>query len=136
LALIEGCGVQVAGLTALALSVVALSAPPTWLLALGLTIFGYGQGLVMAQLSSAVLSTVAPEAAGAAAGVYATVTQGANAVGVAAVGAIYFTVRTATSATSALIASLAAISLAAIACAILLGWMRRIAMRSGAGRGG
>jgi MFS family permease len=131
LVLIEGCGVQVAGLTALALSVVAVSAPPTWLLALGLTIFGYGQGLVMAQLSSAVLVSVAPEAAGAAAGVYATVTQGANAVGVAAVGAIYFAVRTAASATNALIASLAAISLAAIACALLLGRMRRVAMRSG-----
>ena len=34
-------------------------------LALVLTIFGYGQGLVMAPLSSAVLSTVKPVSAGA-----------------------------------------------------------------------
>ena len=37
-----------------------------------LTIFGYGQGLVMAPLSSAVLSTVKPVSAGAASGIYGT----------------------------------------------------------------
>jgi len=37
-----------------------------------LTIFGYGQGLVMAPLSSAVLSTVKPMSAGAASGIYGT----------------------------------------------------------------
>jgi MFS family permease len=129
LVLIEGCGVQIAGLIALVGSVMALAVPPASLLALGLMIFGYGQGMVMAQLSSAVLSTVAVEAAGGAAGVYATLTQGANAVGVAAVGAIYFSVKAADSATAALVASLAAIGLAVVVCAILLGRMRQAAMR-------
>lgn len=131
LVLIEGCGVQLAGLAALALSVAAMAAPPTWLLALGLAIYGYGQGLVMAPLSSAVLATVAPQAAGAAAGVYATVTQGANAVGVAIVGAVYFAAMSAGSATSALIASLITIAIAATACALLLTRMRRVLAHRG-----
>lgn len=40
-------------------------APSASLLALLLTVFGYGQGLVMAPLSSAVLSSVKPASAGA-----------------------------------------------------------------------
>ena len=37
-----------------------------------LAMFGYGQGLVMAPLSSAVLSTVKPASAGAGSGMYGT----------------------------------------------------------------
>jgi hypothetical protein len=61
-------------------------------LALGLTILGYGQGLVMAPLSSAVLSTVKSASAGAASGIYGTTAQIANAAGVAAIGAVFFAI--------------------------------------------
>ena len=65
------------------------------LLALVLAIFGYGQGLVMAPLSSAVLSTVKPASAGSGAGMYGTTAQIANAAGVAAIGAVFFAVEAA-----------------------------------------
>ena len=48
LVLIEGCAIQVVGLAALMLVVASIEAPGAWLMALVLTIFGYGQGLVMA----------------------------------------------------------------------------------------
>ena len=60
LLLIEGCALQIAGLAALVMTV-ALAAPPSALVsAMVLMVFGYGQGLAMAPLSSAVLSTVKP----------------------------------------------------------------------------
>src|SRR5665647_2295222 len=77
LVLIEGCAIQVAGLAMLALTVASVDAPA--LLALVLMIFGYGQGLVMAPLSSAVLSTVKPASAGSGSGMYGTAAQIANA---------------------------------------------------------
>jgi len=49
----------------------------------------YGQGLVMAPLSSAVLATVKPVSAGAGAGMYGTTAQIANAAGVAAIGTVF-----------------------------------------------
>ena len=58
--LIEGCAVQIAGLAALAAVIEWVNAPSAIVLALVLTIFGYSQGLVMAPLSSAVLSSVKP----------------------------------------------------------------------------
>ena len=92
LVLIEGCAVQIAGLAALVAVVESTDAPSAMLLALVLTIFGYGQGLVMAPLSSAVLSTVKPASAGAGSGMYGTTAQIANAAGVAAIGAVFFAV--------------------------------------------
>ena len=68
---------------------------PRILLALVLTVFGYGQGLVMAPLSSAVLSTVKPASAGSGSGMYGTTTQIANAAGVAAIGAVFFAIEAA-----------------------------------------
>src|SRR5215216_5259534 len=47
LVLIEGCAVQLAGLAVLAAAVACVEAPSATLLALVLTLFGYGQGLVM-----------------------------------------------------------------------------------------
>ena len=70
--LIEGCVLQIAGLALLALTVAVIEAPGAALLAFMLAIFGYGQGLVMAPLSSAVLSSVNPASAGAGAGMYGT----------------------------------------------------------------
>jgi len=96
--LIEGCALQVAGLAVLVLAVASVKAPGALLLALVLAIFGYGQGLVMAPLSSTVLSTVNPASAGSGAGMYGTTTQIANAAGVAAIGAVFFAVEAAGSA--------------------------------------
>jgi MFS family permease len=123
--LIEGCAVQIAGLGVLALMVASLKAPGAAWLALVLTIFGYGQGLVMAPLSSAVLSTVQPNSAGAGAGMYGTTTQIANAAGVAAIGAAFFAVAAVQSARVALLASLALFTLSIVACAAFLSWRRR-----------
>src|SRR5260370_27418162 len=85
LVLIEGCGVQIAGLALLLVAIEWTSTPSVELLALTLMVFGYGQGLVMAPLSSAVLSTVKPASAGAGSGMYGTTTQIGNASSVAAI---------------------------------------------------
>ena len=88
-------------LATLALTVASVEAPGAPLLALVLAIFGYGQGLVMAPLSSAVLSTVKPASAGSGAGMYGTTTQIANAAGVAAIGAVFFAIEAALGAAGA-----------------------------------
>jgi predicted MFS family arabinose efflux permease len=125
LVLIEGCVVQVIGLAALAATVLAVNASSASLLAVPLAVFGYGQGLVMAPLSSAVLSTVQTSSAGAGSGMYGTTTQIANAAGVAAIGAVYFAVQSEASAVIALLASFALCVLSVAACAGFLLWMRR-----------
>ena len=125
LVLIEGCGVQIAGLAALVAMVESSAAPSAMSLALVLTIFGYGQGLVMAPLSSAVLSTVKPVSAGAGSGMYRTTAQIANAAGVATIGAVFFAVESGQSARLALLAASALFALSIIACAAFLTWMRR-----------
>jgi MFS family permease len=127
LVLIEGCAVQVAGLAVLGLTVATVDAPSATLLALVLAIFGYGQGLVMAPLSSAVLSTVTPASAGSGAGMYGTTAQIANAAGVAAIGAVFFALEAARSARLALLLSSALFALSIAACAAFLSWMRRSA---------
>ena len=127
LVLIEGCALQIVGLALLALTVDAIEAPGAELLALVLAIFGYGQGLVMAPLSSAILSTVKPASAGAGAGMYGTTSQIANATGVAAIGAVYFAVEAVQSARLALFASFALFALSITTCIAFLTWMRRAA---------
>ena len=123
--LIEGCAVQIVGLAALAAVIESIAAPSATALALVLTIFGYGQGLVMAPLSSAVLSTVKPASAGAGSGMYGTTAQIANAAGVAAIGAVFFAIESGWSARPAVLAAFALFALSIIACAAFLGWMRR-----------
>jgi predicted MFS family arabinose efflux permease len=125
LVLIEGCAIQVAGLAVLALTVASVETPAALLLALILTIFGYGQGLVMAPLSSAVLSTVKPASAGSGAGMYGTTTQIANAAGVAAIGAAFFAIEAAFSPRLALVAAAVLFVLSLAICAAFLSWMRR-----------
>ena len=127
LVLIEGCVVQIVGLAMLAAAVACTVAPSASLLALLLTVFGYGQGLVMAPLSSAVLSTVKPASAGAGSGMYGTTTQIANAAGVAAIGAVFFAIEAAGSPRLALYAACALFALSIIICGIFLSWMRRAA---------
>jgi EmrB/QacA subfamily drug resistance transporter len=128
--LIEGCVVQVAGLAVLALTVAFAQPPSAPLLALALAIFGYGQGLVMAPLSSAVLSTVKPASAGSGAGMYGTTTQIGNASGVAAIGAVFFAIEAVSSARLALYAALTLFSLSIITCVVFLAWVRRASARS------
>ena len=127
LVLIEGCVVQMIGLVLLVLTVAWSHAPSATSLALVLTIFGYGQGLVMAPLSSAVLSTVKPASAGSGAGMYGTTAQIANAAGVAAIGAVFFAVEAAQSAQLALFVSAALFALSMAASAGFLTWMRHAA---------
>jgi MFS family permease len=126
LVLIEGCAVQLAGLAALVMAIEWIDTPSAMMLSLVLTIFGYGQGLVMAPLSSAVLSTVKPVSAGAASGIYGTTAQIANAAGVAAIGAVYFAIESNESARPALFAASALFALSIIVCAAFLTWMRRV----------
>jgi predicted MFS family arabinose efflux permease len=127
LVLIEGCAVQMIGLASLVLMVAWAEKPSAMLLASVLTIFGYGQGLVMAPLSSAVLSTVNPASAGSGAGMYGMTAQIANAAGVAAIGAAFFAIEAACSARPALFAVAALFTLSIAACAAFLSWMRRAA---------
>ncbi len=127
LVLIEGCAIQIAGLALLALTAALVEVPGAVPLALLLSVFGYGQGLVMAPLSGVVLSTVKPASAGAGAGMYGTVAQIANAAGVAAIGAVFFAIGTAHSARPAFFAALALFALSITTSAALLTWMRRAA---------
>jgi EmrB/QacA subfamily drug resistance transporter len=122
--LIEGCGVQIAGLAALVALVESTAVPSAMALALVLTIFGYGQGLVMAPLSSAVLSSVKSSSAGAGSGMYGTTAQIANAAGVAAIGAVFFAVESVHSAWLALLAASALFALSIVTSAAFLTWMR------------
>jgi MFS family permease len=126
--LIEGCAVQIAGLAMLALTTVAVEAPGALLLAAVLAVFGYGQGLVMAPLSSVVLSSVKPASAGSGAGMYGTTSQIANASGVAAIGAVFFAIEAAQSAELALLVALTLFALSITASAAFLSWMRRAAI--------
>jgi predicted MFS family arabinose efflux permease len=126
LVLIEGCALQVAGLAVLAGVIVFDAAPSAMMLAGVLIVFGYGQGLVMAPLSGAVLASVNPQAAGAASGMYGTTTQIANAAGVAVIGAVFFAAESAFGARPALIIASALFSLAIVTSAAFLSWMRRV----------
>src|SRR5260221_2249342 len=124
LVLVEGCAVQVVGLAILVITVESVAVPSAKLLALVLMVFGYGQGLVMAPLSSAVLSTVKPASAGAGSGMYGTTAQIANAAGVAAIGAVFFAIEAAMSARLALFAACVLFTLSIIICAAFLSLMR------------
>jgi predicted MFS family arabinose efflux permease len=120
LVLIEGCVLQLAGLATLAITTLALSDPGAIMLALLLTIFGYGQGLVMAPLSNVVLATVKPASAGAGSGIYGTVAQIGNAAGVAMVGAVYFAVESVAQARVAFVVALTLLAMFLIASAAFL----------------
>ena len=125
LVLIEGCVLQLAGLAVLVAAVACVENLSATLLALVLTLFGYGQGLVMAPLSSAVLATVKPANAGSASGMYGTSAQIANAAGVAAIGAVFFAAETALSARPALFISASLFALAIVTSVAFLSWLRR-----------
>jgi MFS family permease len=125
-ALIGGAAVQLSGLIALAFVVGLNDNPPLWLVASAFALYAYGQGLVLAPMSSAVLASVPAEAAGAASGMYATMVQAANATGLAGVGAIYLTAAGALSASSALLVAFSGIAVAILAGMAALRWMRSV----------
>lgn len=128
--LIEGCALQIAGLAALALVAGWSDTPAPAVLAFTMIIFGYGQGLVMAPLSGAVLSTVRPAAAGSASGMYGTIGQIGNAAGVAAIGAVFFAVEALQSARAGFFAALAMFAALIMICVAFLSWMRRATART------
>ena len=128
LVLIEGCAIQIAGLAMLASAIASLTSPGAALLALVLTVFGFGQGLVMAPLSGVVLSTVKPASAGSGSGLYGTTAQIANAAGIAAIGAVFFAVESVSNTQHALFAALAMFALSMMLCVVFLTRMRRAAM--------
>jgi EmrB/QacA subfamily drug resistance transporter len=128
LVLIEGCAIQIAGLAMLASTIACLTSPGAALLALVLTVFGFGQGLVMAPLSGVVLSTVKPASAGSGSGLYGTTAQIANAAGIAAIGAVFFAVESVSNTQHALFAALAMFALSMMLCVVFLTRMRRAAM--------
>ena len=124
-ALINGCAVQASGLAGIGLLVEFTDGPTMFDLMVPLTLFGYGQGLVMAQLFSTVLRSVAHTHAGSASGVLATTQQVANAFGVAVVGAIYFGIEAARPQRIAVIAAMITLVAALALCAAALEWVRR-----------
>jgi len=126
LVLVEGCALQFIGLAVLVAAVACAMTPSATSLSVVLVAFGYGQGLVMAPLSSAVLSTVKPANAGSASGMYGTTAQIANASGVAAIGAVFFGVEAAYAARLALFIAASLFALAIVTSAAFLSWMRRV----------
>ncbi len=128
--LLEGCALQIVGLAALAIVSAYAEQPTALALALTMIIFGYGQGLVMAPLSGAVLSTVKPGAAGSASGMYGTTAQIGNAAGVAAIGAVFFAGEALQSARAGFLISLALFVTFIMICAAFLLWTRRAGARS------
>lgn len=80
---------QFVSLCALAAAAGVTARPDMGSLLVALTMFGFGQGLVMAPLSGVVLQTVGPSHAGSGAGLLNTVHQTAGAVGVAIVGVLW-----------------------------------------------
>jgi EmrB/QacA subfamily drug resistance transporter len=124
-ALIKACAVQASGLASLGVIAEVVDTPSMFDLIVPLTLFGYGQGFVMAQLFSTVLRTVAHSRAGSASGVLATTQQIANATGVAVIGAVYFGAQAAHSQHVALIAALITLIVALALCVAALEWLRR-----------
>jgi MFS family permease len=90
--LIEGCIVQALGLAAAATLIAIVTQPTMWMLMMPLVVFGYGQGMVLAPLFSAVLTNVRHVHAGSGAGILTTMQQIANGAGVVIVGAVYLSV--------------------------------------------
>jgi len=121
--IVRGCFIQIGGLAAIGVTIVA--APSAIALLPALLLFGYGQGRVMAPLFGAVLENIRHANAGAGSGILTTVQQTANAAGVALVGLVYFTVRAAASGQAAILAALVVLSLLVLATALSLRWMRR-----------
>jgi MFS family permease len=88
LVLMRGTALQGLGLFVVGVLVLACARPALPALVLAMTVFGFGQGLVMAPLSGVVLSTVRQHLAGVGAGLLTTVQQAAGAFGISVVAAV------------------------------------------------
>ena len=124
-ALLQGCGVQIAGLVVIGIPLVGGVTVP-WAMAVLLAVWGMGQAMVMAPLYGLVLAKVPAAHAGSGGGVISTVSQIGNASGVALVGALYYAVQSAASARLAIFASLVVLAVAIIVTALLLQMLRRV----------
>jgi hypothetical protein len=122
-ALMEGCVVQAAGLAGTALPIGVVAHPTMPMLMLPLAVFGYGQGMVLAPLFSAVLANVRHAHAGSGSGILATTQQVANGAGVVLVGAVFFGVQADLGERYAL---LVAMALLACAIAVTIGFLQRM----------
>lgn len=93
---VSGCLLSVAGTLGVLYGAPSGSTAPgsvdSWALVPGLAAIGVGMNLVMPTLSTLFFSTVPPEHAGSASGIYSTSQQFGAAVGVAGMGTIFFTV--------------------------------------------
>ena len=125
-ALVRGALVMCLGTALCFASILSLGSEPASLLGIPLALFGYGQGLVMAPLFGVALISVRKNA-GAGGGILSTTQQIANGVGVALLGAIYFTVRAAYDDRTAVLAALLVVGLGSLATAALLRHMGRAA---------
>jgi predicted MFS family arabinose efflux permease len=122
--LIEGCVVQGIGLAATALLVGSVTHPTIGMLMVPLAVFGYGQGMVLAPLFSAVLTQVRHTHAGSGAGILTTTQQVANGTGVVVVGAVYFAVQGLDGDRRALLAAMIALGVTVVATVAFLRRMR------------
>jgi EmrB/QacA subfamily drug resistance transporter len=128
-ALVEGCIVQTVGLAGTALLVGAVAHPTMVMLMLPLTVFGYGQGMVLAPLFSVVLTNVGHAQAGSGSGILTTTQQVANGAGVVLAGAVYFSVQVTHGDRWATLAAMAA-----LACTVVgtIGFLLRMRPRAAA----
>ena len=122
--LIEGCVVQGIGLAATALLVGTVAQPTMAMLMVPLAVFGYGQGMVLAPLFSAVLTQVRHAHAGSGAGILATTQQVANGTGVVLVGAVYFAVQSLNGDRRALLVAMIALGVTVVGTVAFLRRMR------------
>jgi predicted MFS family arabinose efflux permease len=125
--IVRGCCIQIAGLVSIGVTIAAWPTGGATALVPSLMLFGYGQGRVMAPLFGVVLANVRHAHAGTGSGILTTTQQTANAVGVALVGLVYFTVREVGSGHAAILAALAVLCLLVLGAALSLRWMRRTA---------
>lgn len=86
---VGGCALLAVGMLSLAAATTAAMVAQPFMLALGIGICGFAQGLVVAPLVAALLSRVLPDQAGAASGIAATMTQLGFALGVGVPGTVY-----------------------------------------------
>jgi hypothetical protein len=98
--------------------------PGMAMLMLPLAVFGYGQGMVLAPLFSAVLTQVRHADAGSGAGILTTTQQVANGAGVVLVGTIYFAVQDLDGNRWALLAAMVAVGCTVLATIAFLHRMR------------
>ena len=122
-ALVEGCVVQAAGVAGTALLICMVAHPTIAMLMLPLVLFGYGQGMVLAPLFSAVLTNVRHEHAGSGSGILTTTQQVANGAGVVLAGAVYFAVQATQGDRLAFLATLMAL---AFTIAATIGFLMRM----------